>query len=333
MFEPPPDTITITDTRLESIQDLSRLQVSGLKVVHNRLRSLDSITLPPTLTYLSMTRNILQTDGWPTAPHPNIKTLIADNNEIRFIGEDFSHAFPSLEHLSLSNNNIQDTDFLRHCTNLKTLRLDNNNIITLNHLPSSLEELIINDCVLHMVQSRLPDNIQNIQMNGNRLKFGGLPLYWGKALRSLDLSKNDINRFPRNLPDSLETLSIQHNQITSLPNKLPASLRFLNITKNRIRTIPEYERKKPLQCLLASHNQLTNDTKPSWSVVFHAVCNWTTAEHHILQKKILKFWRQGILMKRLRNYSRCRIIKYELLMVAMQPSRCLQIDAIQPVWV
>ena len=333
MFDPPPsDTITITDTHLASIPDLARLQISGLSIIHNKMKSLDNIRFPPTLTYLSIRRNNLQPDGWPSFPLHNLQTLIADNNNIRYMPDDFATIFPSLENLSLSDNNIQDTDFLRHCTNLKKLCLDSNNIMTLNHLPPNLEELSVNDCVIHIIQSRLPSTLQKLQLSGNRLKFAGMPFHWGTSLRSLDLSKNEIKRFPRKLPDTLESLSIQNNGIDVLPDTLPESLRFLNITRNNIRTLPNYVRNKPIQCFLISNNQLISYTKPDWTIVFYAEHNWNTTIHHMSQKKIKKLWRYINLMKRLRNYSRCYRIRHELIEVAMQPSRCFQVDAISSSW-
>ena len=211
-------------------------------------------------------------------------------------------------------SNLQDTQ-------IEELSVCCNPITFLDGVPSRIKILNANECNIRMTQSRFPDTLEELYMVANRLRFGGLPFSFGNSLRILSLSYNELQKFPRKLPDTLETLLLNNNYITEMPDVLPRNLHTLVLTNNKICVIPDYIRSKKIGLLFLSENQITSIKIPDWAIYTEMKDNWNTPLHSEAVNKTIRFWRLYRLQKRLRILYRTRRLRDELLEVSMHPNR------------
>jgi Leucine-rich repeat (LRR) protein len=214
---------------------------------------------------------------------------------------------------------------------LETLCLDKNIIQTLDNLPPTLKRLSAKQCSIRMIQSRLPAGLEHLNLFDNKLQYAGLPFNWGKALKTLDLGFNQIQRFPKSLPDSVRTINLERNKLEAIPSQLPQSLLSLNLTRNKLLSLP-HQSNISLALGAFNQNRLTERVHPPWIKICLMEQNWNTELHDSHQKKIKKIWKRYLLRKRLRILSRTRAIYYELLEVALHPDHILQTDVFSPEW-
>ncbi|XP_010123206.1 PREDICTED: extracellular matrix protein 2-like, partial [Chlamydotis macqueenii] len=103
---------------------------------------------------------------------------------------------------------------------LKRLYLDGNMLVHIpSELPSSLEEIKINDNHLHTIdEDGLQDlkNLVTLELEGNKLSEANvspLAFYPLKSLSYLRLGRNKFRIIPQGLPATLEELYLENNQI------------------------------------------------------------------------------------------------------------------------
>lgn len=318
-------------TELSEMLDVSSKPVRILVLNKNYLRFLFSEFLPPTLEHLSLDENDIHHLEL-SHPLPHLKTLTLDKNNLKYM--DVNTRLSSLHTFSANCNSIWNTEFLSEMPSLKHLNLSKNDLKTLNNLPSSLQTLTAKFNRIQMVQSRLPESLVELNLLGNSLRIGSLPIRWSSNLRFLNLAYNSLKEFPKRLPDTLEDLRLMNNEIELIPSKLPSNLKNLNISGNKIRELP-LKTNIRVEVLFASHNRLTQDFKKdplTWVSHFWEERNWNQNEHHSSQRVILRCWKQYLLKIRLRHIARSRRIYEELLMIALHPDHILQTDVFSPGW-
>lgn len=322
--------IDVSYNHLENLMDLSTKAFETLVLNKNYLQYLPFDMLPPNLKHISADTNDILTLLIDT-PMPQLKSISLQKNKITVVEIDFE--LPSLHSLYLHKNYIRDISFLQNLPNLIHLDISFNEVEILEHLPSSLVTLKANFCKIRMIQSRLPSNLVELSLIGNRLKNGSLPFSWGNSLRLLDLSNNQLKEFPKRLPDSLERLFLCMNEVPLLPKRLPSSLKVLNLNKNKLRILPDTMNVK-LALLFVAENHLTDvfSEEPLWTKQFFGHENWNMPLHQESQKSIKKCWKRYLFQKRLRHLYRSRRIYEELLMVALHPDHVLQTDTFSPEW-
>ena len=326
------EQLSLKDCGLYEIPNLSHLPLTKLDLAENRLRFLDTICIPPRLKWLNASQNCLNSDGLLDAPLIELEGLELDSNHIHVLDNTLQLFCPNLKHLTLRKNALEHTEFLQGLS-LESLALDETPIRCLDHLPRSLKELSAKNCEIRMTVSRMPPTLETLNLEGNRFRFAGLPLHWGTCLRTLNLSFNSIEKFPRKLPDTLETLILHHNHIQVLPDVLPKSLRVLILHKNKILKIPAYERKIPLRIAILEKNHITDVPQThSWTQVLLLDENWNTPAHAAACIQIQRLWKRFSLQKRLRSFLRSKHLYDEILQVALHPNHILQTDVFSQQW-
>jgi E3 ubiquitin-protein ligase SlrP len=320
--------LSLPNACLERVPFLQDLPLVEVDLQGNHLRTLDN--LPLGLIRLNVSYNWLLGEDI-LYPFPHLEDLNVSHNRVNVWEDDeFLSCYPSLKKLNLSYNPVKHTDFLKN-SSVEELILTRCQCKTISGLPSTLRVLTADTNPLAMLQSRLPDTLEVLNLTYNCLRYAGLPLTWGPSLRELHLDHNDIERFPRKLPESLEILTLNHNCLTDLPNKLPASLQILMVNSNRIRQLPTYKNHKRFTLFLADDNCLA-EIPDVHSRVFSAQENWDTPEYKEAQQKIRTCWKRYVLTLRLRHFKRTVLVRDELFTVSMMPERWDQIDTLSSDW-
>lgn len=326
----PIQTLCLEEICQEEQPDLSSLPETFISLDLNRFYDFDSSFLPPRIEYISLRSNFLRSDTIHFhIPLLHLHSLYLDHNNLTYV-DNTLFMCPNLKHLSLIGNAIGRMHNFFHLP-LETLCLDKNPIQILDNLPPTLKKLSAKHCHIRMIQSRLPEGMQHINLSENKLRYAGLPLNWGKALQTLDLGFNRIQRFPKSLPDTLRTINLERNNLETIPSILPKSLVSLNLTRNKVFALPK-ESNIYLALGALNENHLIELVAPSWIKIALMEKNWNTDLHHSHQKKIRALWKRYILRKRLRIYMRAKRIYSELLEVALSPEHILQTDVFSPEW-
>nr|XP_060615734.1 uncharacterized protein LOC132765469 [Anolis sagrei ordinatus] len=179
-----------------------------------------------------------------------LKTLYLAENEITNIPAGIFLGLPNLEWLDLSKNKLDSAglhpEVFKNLTKLKRLNLDGNQLTTVPALPSSLQELKMND-----------NNLERLQ----RHDFQGL-----FKLLTLELEGNQLHD-GNVLPTAFKPLGrliylrLDRNHFRAIPSGLPASLQELHLDSNRIEEVPESILNKTLNLtvLVLSNNKLQED--------------------------------------------------------------------------
>ncbi|XP_077185787.1 uncharacterized protein LOC143833617 isoform X2 [Paroedura picta] len=186
----------------------------------------------------------------PKLSDPVLKTLYLAENEIAHVPAGVFLGLPNLEWLDLSKNRLDSSglhaEAFQNLTKLKRLNLDGNRLKTIPALPSSLQELKLND-----------NNLEGLQ----RSNFRGL-----FKLLTLELEGNHLHD-GNVLPTAFKALSrliylrLDRNHFRAIPSGLPASLQELHLDSNRIEEVTEGVLNKTLNLtvLVLSNNQLQED--------------------------------------------------------------------------
>lgn len=316
--------LSLANTSLKEIPDIEHIPLQTLNISLNSLRSLNH--LPPSIRKLEANNNQL-TGSSALVFLPHIEKLSLQSNHIRFIErEEFQECFPRLKELNVNMNSLETIHFLQD-SRIETLLIDHNRLKILDSIPSTLKNLSVKSNILCLVQSRLPLQLQELDLSLNILRYAGLPLFWGRSLIKLDLHYNSIEQFPRNLPDTLEILLLHNNRIAELPKDLPENLKILNMNNNRIRVLPSYK-KTSIQIALFNNNCIVETEGHSWARYFLFEHNWNQTKYHQAQRNIESCWKRYRICLRLRHFARINKIKQELFQVSMRPERCLQLDTL-----
>ncbi|XP_062827321.1 uncharacterized protein ecmx isoform X2 [Anolis carolinensis] len=179
-----------------------------------------------------------------------LKTLYLAENEITNIPAGIFLGLPNLEWLDLSKNKLDSAglhpEVFKNLTKLKRLNLDGNQLTMVPALPSSLQELKMNDNSLERLQRydfQGLFKLLTLEMEGNQLHDGNvLPT----AFKSLS---------------RLIYLRLDRNHFRAIPSGLPASLQELHLDSNHIEEVLESVLNKTLNLtvLVLSNNKLRED--------------------------------------------------------------------------
>ncbi|NXD77529.1 ECM2 protein, partial [Halcyon senegalensis] len=160
----------------------------------------------------------------PPISDPDLTSLDLTGNSITTISDEAFNGIPNLEWIDLSKNNITSPGIgpraFKILKKLKRLYLDGNMLVHIpSGLPSTLEEIKINDNHLHAIdEDGLRDlkNLVTLELEGNKLSEANvspLALYPLKSLSYLRLGRNKFRIIPQGLPATLEELYLENNQI------------------------------------------------------------------------------------------------------------------------
>ncbi|NWI96616.1 ECM2 protein, partial [Pitta sordida] len=160
----------------------------------------------------------------PPISDPDLTSLDLTGNSITTISDEAFNGIPNLEWIDLSKNNITSPGIgpkaFKILKKLKRLYLDGNMLVHIpSELPSTLEEIKINDNQLHAIdEDGLKDlkNLVTLELEGNKLSEANvspLAFYPLKSLSYLRLGRNKFRIIPQGLPATLEELYLENNQI------------------------------------------------------------------------------------------------------------------------
>ncbi|KAM8799827.1 extracellular matrix protein 2 [Eudromia elegans] len=160
----------------------------------------------------------------PPISDPDLTSLDLTGNSITTIPDEAFNGIPNLEWIDLSKNNLTSSGIspqaFKILKKLKRLYLDGNMLVHIpSQLPSTLEEIKINDNRLHAIdEDTLQDlkNLVTLELEGNKLSEANVspwaffPL---KSLSYLRLGRNKFRIIPQGLPTSIQELYLENNQI------------------------------------------------------------------------------------------------------------------------
>ncbi|NXC45343.1 ECM2 protein, partial [Penelope pileata] len=160
----------------------------------------------------------------PPITDPDLTSLDLTGNIITTISDEAFNGIPNLEWIDLSKNNISSSGIgpnaFKTLKKLKRLYLDGNMLVHIpSKLPSTLEEIKINDNQLHAIdEDALQDlkHLVTLELEGNKLSEANvspLAFYPLKSLSYLRLGRNKFRIIPQGLPTTLEELYLENNQI------------------------------------------------------------------------------------------------------------------------
>ncbi|NXD37660.1 ECM2 protein, partial [Copsychus sechellarum] len=176
----------------------------------------------------------------PPISDPDLTSLDLTGNSITTISDEAFNGIPNLEWIDLSKNNITSPGIgpkaFKILKKLKRLYLDGNMLVLIpSELPSTLEEIKINDNQLHAIdEDGLKDlkNLVTLELEGNKLSEANvspLAFYPLKSLSYLRLGRNKFRIIPQGLPATLEELYLEHNQIEEVSEICFNHTRNINI--------------------------------------------------------------------------------------------------------
>ncbi|OCT85588.1 hypothetical protein XELAEV_18023759mg [Xenopus laevis] len=197
----------------------------------------------------------------PAISDPDVKSIELTDNAITAIPKEAFNGMPNLERIDLTRNSLTsngiDSQAFKSLKKLNRLYLDGN---LLNHmlteLPSSLEELKLNDNKLEGLKRHSMEDLTNLitlEMEGNQLSEGNVsPLAFKplKHLAYLRLGKNKFRTIPQGLPVSIEELHLESNEIEEIVET------SFNHTKN-------------LHTVVLRHNKLEESRIDPLTWIFH----------------------------------------------------------------
>ncbi|XP_043751168.1 extracellular matrix protein 2-like isoform X3 [Cervus elaphus] len=191
--------------------------------------------------------------GAPQQPRPADWHEKKDHSQENEIAKIPAHTFlglPNLEWLDLSKNKLDALGLHPHAfknlTRLKRLNLDGNSLSTVPTLPTSLQELKLNDNHLQGLEHSSfwgLSQLLTLEVEGNRLHDGNISPLAFQPLRSLLY------------------LRLDRNQLRTIPPGLPASLQELHLGTNIIEEVREgtLNHSCSLSVLVLSNNRLQED--------------------------------------------------------------------------
>uniref|UniRef100_A0A8C3VFX7 Extracellular matrix protein 2 n=1 Tax=Catharus ustulatus TaxID=91951 RepID=A0A8C3VFX7_CATUS len=176
----------------------------------------------------------------PPISDPDLTSLDLTGNSITTISDEAFNGIPNLEWIDLSKNNITSPGIgpkaFKILKKLKRLYLDGNMLVLIpSELPSTLQEIKINDNQLHAIDEDGLKGLKNLitlELEGNKLSEANvspLAFYPLKSLSYLRLGRNKFRIIPQGLPATLEELYLEHNQIEEVSEICFNHTRNINI--------------------------------------------------------------------------------------------------------
>ncbi|CAO2596016.1 Extracellular matrix protein 2 [Lemmus lemmus] len=186
----------------------------------------------------------------PPITAPEVTSLELGGNSIISIPDEAFNGLPNLERLDLSRNNITSSGIgpkaFKVLKKLMRLNMDGNNLVHIpSELPSTLEELKINDNNLQAIdEESLSDlnQLVTLELEGNNLSEINVNPLAFKSLKNLSylrLGKNKFRIIPQGLPASIEELYLENNQIEEITEICFNHTRKINMIVLRYNKIEE----------------------------------------------------------------------------------------------
>ncbi|XP_006876828.1 PREDICTED: extracellular matrix protein 2 isoform X2 [Chrysochloris asiatica] len=186
----------------------------------------------------------------PLLTASEITNLELAGNSITSIPNEAFNGLPNLERLDLSKNNITSSGIgpkaFKLLKKLMHLNVDGNNLIQIpSELPSTLEELKINDNNLQAINENSLSGLSQLvtlELEGNNLSETNVKPLAFKHLKNLSymrLGKNKFRIIPQGLPASIEELHLENNQIEEITETCFKYTRLISVIVLRYNKIEE----------------------------------------------------------------------------------------------
>ena len=324
--------INVSYAFLNELPPMNHLRVKVLNASHNSIRNLWHDDMPRDIEDLDLNTNDIRNDGlldvWPDT----IKVLNLSYNPIFSL--DQVDVWPSrLISLNISNTKLSGVfqgGFLPET--LESLNISNTGISRIHRFPKGLKEFIAVKTSLRVLPEVCNDSLEKVVVSESWLMNWGIPIYWGKSLKYLDLNYNSLKDIPDGLPETLEYLNLSGNLIQQFPEKcnLPNSLKMFHANSNRILKIPAWFLEfKKMQFTI--HNNCLIKPVLTTNCLTDS-CQWIGNKFISSAISIQKIWRIRLLKRLIRTINRTLALKDELLANAMHPSRATRFQDISQEW-
>lgn len=121
--------------------------------------------------------------------------------------------------------------------NLTSLSLFGCKIKTLRNviLPKKLIRLDLSSNHLKKIPDDLPESLIYLNVSDNNIRR---LWYIPPNLQTLNCKNNNIDKLPKEFPNSLREVKLQNNSITKLPKIIPSGIKLLEIQNNLILQMP-----------------------------------------------------------------------------------------------
>ncbi|XP_064212543.1 leucine-rich repeat-containing protein 15 [Tribolium castaneum] len=238
-----------------------------LFINNNRFRGFHNLTLPKSMNTVNASNNLiaffnlrkhtfintldLSSNGISSTKdlsftNATVSELLLDNNNLESTHDTFITYFPSLWHLSLTNNKLTQINHFKNSTKLTRLNLAKNNLCTndLLNLPSSLNELLVSFNNLTEIAF---DSLQGLKflkilhLEHNQIQKIALGAFRNLGqLIELDLSNNKISVLGIGVfggLNSLKHLDLSENELQQISNAFYnlRALRIINLSKTKVK--------------------------------------------------------------------------------------------------
>ena len=317
--------INVSNTYLNGLPPLGHLQATTFIASHNHIRNIWIDDLPIGITELDLEDNSLRSDGlleeWPNS----ILKLNLSHNRIYSLEQ--TDRWPSrLVSLNLSNTSLSGVFQAGYLPDtLEFLNISNTKVSRIHKFPKGLKEFIASKTQLKILPEVCNHLIEKIVVSYSGMTNWGLPFYWGKSLKFLDLNSNGINKFPENLPEGLEFINLSWNSIQEI-GEFPKSVKMIHLNYNRILKIPEW-----LNVPFTIQNNCLLEI-PTIGNCITGSYQWVGAEYSSAARLIQCGWYKRRLIRIIRTLYRNARVKSELLARAMHPDRALVFEGYSKDW-
>ena len=222
---------------LDGIKELpNKGNVTDLCLMANKLQEIPHHSLDKfkKLYSLVLTKNQFNTIPWLTIPSW-IKRLELDKNKIEVLPLfNFTH---QLEDLDVAHNLISMCDATHFPPSLKHLSLEGNRLengeIDIAAMAQLTHLNLSNNKIRTIIPAMLPANLKRLFIDKNRITIID-PQMLPATLISFSAERNAITQIqPGNWPAALKNLNLSNNALTQLP-QIPATVKIFDIGNNPI---------------------------------------------------------------------------------------------------
>ncbi|XP_058027311.1 extracellular matrix protein 2 [Ahaetulla prasina] len=176
----------------------------------------------------------------PVIRDEELTSIELDGNDITEIPDGAFNGIPNLERIDLRKNKITSSGIgpqaFKNLKNLQRLYMDGNALVSIPHgLPSSLEELKINENEIHVINEGSFQDLKKLlilELESNKLSEANVSPFAFQPLKSLSylrLGRNQFRTIPQGLPHSIEELYLDNNQIEEISEICFNHTKSLNI--------------------------------------------------------------------------------------------------------
>ena len=322
--------LDLSDSGLITLPDLSALSIKRLNAKWNKIQILWEETMPAGIEELDLEGNTILNDGLLTDWPDSIKVLNLSRNNLYSL-EAVIHWPLNLRVLNLSRTLLTILNCADFPESLEELDISYTDIPSITSFPVNLKKLVAERTLIRSFPPRCPDSLETFIFVGTIAKIGkkALPNYWGKSLKHLDLNSNGLRQIPNSLPETLEYGNFSNNLIREIP-RLPLGLKLVHLGNNRILEIPPWFSDRGEMKFTIHNNSLVEI--PTHRNCLLAYPQFVGERYFSAAKKIQRTWRRNKIPPPLRTWMRTKIIKYDLLALAMSPERAGKFEDISPEW-